>query len=90
MSGVASVLLQLLCMPYLLKRFDHARMYNVFMAIWPFCYVLMPGLNFIARAGLDEVTGEPTAAARMFIWMGIAGLLLTARTACLAYSCVYQ
>ena len=86
MSGVASVLLQLLCMPYLLRRFDHARMYNVFMAIWPFCYVLMPGLNFIARAGLDEITGEPTPAARTFIWMGIAGLLLTARTACLAYS----
>ncbi|KAI0736958.1 MFS general substrate transporter [Fomitopsis betulina] len=86
MSGVASVLLQLLFMPYLLRRFDHARMYNIFMAIWPFCYVLMPGLNFIARAGLDEITGEPTPAARTFIWMGIAGLLLTARTACLAYS----
>lgn len=86
MSGVASVLLQLLFMPYLLKRFDHARMYNVFMAIWPFCYVLMPGLNVIARAGLDEATGEVSDTAKAFIWMGIAGLLLTARTACLAYS----
>ncbi|KAH9934807.1 MFS general substrate transporter [Fomitopsis serialis] len=86
MSGVASVLLQLFFMPYLLRRFDHARMYNVCMAIWPFCYVLMPGLNIIARAGIDEATGEPSDAARAFIWMGIAGLLLTARTACLAYS----
>ncbi|PCH38263.1 MFS general substrate transporter [Wolfiporia cocos MD-104 SS10] len=85
-SGVVSVLLQLFCMPYLLRRFDHARTYNTCMAIWPFCYALMPGLNLIARGGLDPETGAPTPAARAFIWMGIAGLLMLARTACLAYS----
>jgi len=86
MSGAASVLLQLFCMPYLLRRFDHAKMYNFCMALWPFCYVLLPGLNIIARAGIEEATGEPSAAARAFIWMGIAGLLMLARTACLSYS----
>lgn len=86
MSGVASVLLQLFCMPYLLRRYDHAKMYNTCMAIWPFCYAFMPLLNIIATAGIDEATGQPSAAARAFIWMGIGGLLLLARTACLAYS----
>ncbi|CCL99154.1 uncharacterized protein FIBRA_01169 [Fibroporia radiculosa] len=86
MSGAVSVFLQLFCMPYLLRRFDHAKMYNFYMAIWPFCYIFMPGLNIIARAGLDPATGEPTPATRVFIWMGICGLLLLARTACLAYS----
>ncbi|KZT11407.1 MFS general substrate transporter [Laetiporus sulphureus 93-53] len=85
MSGAASVLLQLFFMPYLLRRFDHARMYNACMALWPFCYVLMPGLNLIARAGTADGV-VMNAGAKAMVWVGIAGLLGLARTACLAYS----
>ena len=43
-------------MPYLLRRFDHAKMYNACMGIWPYTYALLPGLNVIARWG--AVVGE--------------------------------
>lgn len=76
-------------MPYLLRRFDHAKMYNICMAVWPYAYVLLPGLNVIARMGAVDV-GEgvlgvagPTKA---LLWVGIYALLLMARCACLAFS----
>ncbi|KAI0928813.1 hypothetical protein AcW1_005945 [Taiwanofungus camphoratus] len=84
-SGAISAALQLFCMPYLLRRFDHARMYNFCMGIWPLAYALLPGLNLIARGGLDA-EGQITPTARAFVWIGIALLLGLARTACLAYS----
>ncbi|KAI0928815.1 hypothetical protein AcW2_004698 [Taiwanofungus camphoratus] len=86
-SGAISAALQLFCMPYLLRRFDHARMYNFCMGIWPLAYALLPGLNLIARGGLDA-EGQITPTARAFVWIGIALLLGLARTACLAYSWV--
>ncbi|KAI0094018.1 MFS general substrate transporter [Irpex rosettiformis] len=50
-SGAISAGLQLFFMPYLLRRFDHAKMYNTCMGIWPYTYALLPGLNVIARWG---------------------------------------
>ncbi|KAL6309000.1 MFS general substrate transporter [Sparassis latifolia] len=85
-SGVISVLLQLFCMPYLLRKVEHAKMYNFCMALWPYCYVLLPGLNLLARGGIDEATGQILPASRAFIWMGIAGLLSIAKVAGLAFS----
>ncbi|KAH8107026.1 MFS general substrate transporter [Cristinia sonorae] len=86
-SGAASGGLQLFFMPYLLRRFDHAKMYNFCMAIWPYCYVLLPGLNLIARAGtIDEVTGHVDPTTKTFLWLGIGCLLLLARSAGLAFS----
>lgn len=55
-SGSISAGLQLFFMPYLLRRFDHAKMYNTCMGIWPYVYALLPGLNVIARWG--AVVGE--------------------------------
>ncbi|KAI0807132.1 MFS general substrate transporter [Fomes fomentarius] len=87
MSGILSILLQLCCMPFLLRRFDNARMYNFCMGLWPFCFVLLPGLNIIARMGaLDPATGELAPAARALVWTGIGVILLIARAAALAYS----
>ena len=74
-------------MPYLLRRFDHAHMYNFCMGLWPFCFVLLPGLNFIARAGaLDVDTGSLAPSTSALLWLGISAILCFARTAALAFS----
>ncbi|KAI0079970.1 MFS general substrate transporter [Panus rudis PR-1116 ss-1] len=91
-SGVASACLQLFFMPYLLRRFDHAKMYNFCMGIWPYCYVLLPGLNLIARSGLDLQATDVTLSARVdpatkaLLWVGIGIILTLARSAGLAFS----
>lgn len=82
-----SIFLQLCCMPFLLRRFDHARMYNLCMGLWPFCFVLLPGLNILARMGaVDAATGEIAPATQALVWMGIGFIMLLARCAALAYS----
>ena len=77
-------------MPFLLRRFDHARMYNFCMGLWPFCFVLLPGLNLLARAGaLDAQTGALDPATHAFIWLGIGVILFLSRVAALSFSCVF-
>lgn len=76
-------------MPYLLRRFDHARMYNTCVAIFPYVYLCLPLLNLVARRG--AVVGEDGAVSvdartKALLWVGIGILLGMARTACLAFS----
>jgi len=84
-SGVISVLLQLFAMPKLLRTVDHAHMYNFCMGLWPYVWVLLPGLNLLARAGMDDA-GHMVPATRAIVWACIACLLSIAKVACLAYS----
>lgn len=76
-------------MPYLLRRFDHAKMYNTCVAIFPYAYLLLPTLNLIARSGAvpgaDGVLGV-TPGTKALLWLGIAALLGLTRIACLAFS----
>ncbi|THH33951.1 hypothetical protein EUX98_g221 [Antrodiella citrinella] len=85
-SGSASGCLQLFFMPYLLRRFDPAKMYNLCMAIWPYCYIFLPGLNLIAKSGTIDEAGQVDPATKAFLWMGIGGVLLLARSAGLSFS----
>lgn len=86
-SGCVSIFLQLFCMPYLLRRFDNARMYNFCMGLWPFCFVLLPGLNLLACLGAtDPVTGALDPATKTLVWMGICVILTISRAAALAFS----
>ncbi|KAH9854118.1 MFS general substrate transporter [Lenzites betulinus] len=86
-SGCISIALQMCCMPLILRRFDHARSYNFCMGLWPFCFVLLPGLNLIARWGaVDVTTGVLTPAARAAVWVGIGGIMCISRCAALAFS----
>ena len=85
-SGAASGGLQLFFMPYLLRRFDHAKMYNFCMAIWPYCYVFLPGLNLIARMGRLDEAGLVDPTTKALLWIGIGFILLLARSAGLAFS----
>ena len=75
-------------MPYLLRRFDHAKMYNFCMGIWPYSFVLLPGLNLIAQTGLmmegDGSILNPHA--KTLVWIGAGIVLASVRVACLAYS----
>ena len=86
-SGCVSIFLQLCCMPFLLRHFDHARMYNFCMGLWPACFVLLPGLNFLAAAGARDVqTGELAPATAAALWVAIGTILTISRVACLAFS----
>lgn len=86
-------------MPYLLRRFNHAKMYNNCMSIYPYVYAFLPALNVIARWGavVEEVAGAEegtvvsavvgvTPGTKALLWCGIGVLLGMARIACLAFS----
>ena len=94
-SGCISIFLQLCCMPYLLRRFDHAHMYNFCMGLWPLCFALLPGLNFLAAVGTTGVGAGPglgpgvwTLAPSTYalLWLAIGVIMLIARCAALAFS----
>ncbi|KAI0781048.1 MFS general substrate transporter [Trametes elegans] len=87
LSGFVSVFLQLFCMPFLLRRVDHARMYNFCMGLWPLCFVLLPALNLVARWGaLDPAAGELPPATLALVWLGVGVILTISRCAVLAFS----
>ena len=76
-------------MPYLLRRFDHAKMYNTCVAIYPYVYLLLPLLNVIARRGVvvsEDGVERVDPGTKTLLWLGIAILLGMARIACLAFS----
>lgn len=88
-SGAIAAGLQIFFMPYLLRRFDHAKMYNTCVAIFPYVYLLTPLLNLVARHGV--VVGEDgiesiTPGTKALLWVGIGILLGMARVATLAFS----
>lgn len=85
-SGTISICLQLFVMPFLLRRFNHAHIYNFCMSLWPYGFILMPGLNFIARTGVLDETGALHPVTKMLVWLGIVFLLCLTRVACLAFS----
>ncbi|KZP26910.1 hypothetical protein FIBSPDRAFT_1040411 [Athelia psychrophila] len=73
-------------MPYLIRTFNHAKMYNLCFWMFPFMFPLLAVLNLIARGGYDRTTGELSSHASAAIWVGIAIVMAMARFANLAYS----
>ncbi|KIM49270.1 hypothetical protein M413DRAFT_438445 [Hebeloma cylindrosporum] len=55
-AGISSILLQIILLPTLLVKVDHARLYNICMFFWPLTYLAVPLLNIIARRGVHETT----------------------------------
>ena len=72
-------------MPYLLRTFDCAKMYNFCMGLWPYTYAILPILNVIARSGVDEATGHLDTYHTAIVWTGIAIVLTLSRISFLAY-----
>jgi hypothetical protein len=58
------------------------------MALWPYTFLVLPILNLIARAGLDETTGELGTTVVALLWFCIAFVLMLSKVASLAYSYV--
>ncbi|KZP26906.1 MFS general substrate transporter [Athelia psychrophila] len=85
-SAVACLILQLMIVPYLIRTFNHAKIYNLCFWVFPFTFPLLAVLNLIARAGYDRTTGELSSQASAAIWVGIAIVMAMARIANLAYS----
>ncbi|KZP06320.1 hypothetical protein FIBSPDRAFT_876670, partial [Athelia psychrophila] len=85
-SGVLSVTMQLFLMPYILRTFDKAKMYNLCFCMYPLLFPIMSVLNIIARAGYDEATETLSAQATAAVWAGIALLLLMSRFAMMAFA----
>ncbi|KAF7983437.1 hypothetical protein HWV62_21695 [Athelia sp. TMB] len=84
-SGAISLGLQLMIMPYLIRTFNRAKMYNLCFWMFPFIFPLLAALNIIARLGFDETTGELSAHASACVWVGIAVALAMCRFANLAF-----
>lgn len=84
-SGAIGAAIQLCIMSYLLRTFDSAKMYCFCISIWPYTFLVLPILNLIARAGLDETTGELGTTTVALLWVGIAFVLMLTKVACLAY-----
>lgn len=85
-AGAIAASIQLCIMSYLLRTFDSAKMYNFCMSLWPYTFLALPILNLIARAGLDEITGELGTATVALLWVGIAFVLMLSKVASLGYS----
>ncbi|KZP23636.1 MFS general substrate transporter [Athelia psychrophila] len=85
-SGILLVLLQVIFMPWILRTFDKAKMYNLTMWLFLCLYPLLSVLNLIARSGYNAVTGEMDPAANAVLWAVIVLILIILRIANLGYS----
>lgn len=73
-------------MPTLLRTFDISKMYAFCMNLWPFTFIALPLLNFLARSGTDATTGLIDSQTQVQLWIGIALVLGISRVASLAFS----
>ncbi|KZP29862.1 MFS general substrate transporter [Athelia psychrophila] len=85
-SGLSAMTMELFFIPYILRTFDTAKMYNLCFCVYPLVFPIMAVLNVIARAGYDETTGTLSAQTTAAVWAGIALLLLMSRFAMLAFA----
>ncbi|KAI6043088.1 major facilitator superfamily domain-containing protein [Pisolithus marmoratus] len=84
-AGWLSSILQLFFMPYLLRKFECAKMYVFSMSVWPFVFFCFPFLNLIAYWGSAE-DGKVDAKIVVILWVGIAITLGLSKIGSLAYS----
>ncbi|KIM87578.1 hypothetical protein PILCRDRAFT_815139 [Piloderma croceum F 1598] len=85
-SGILAMLLQILLMPYLMRTFDKAKVYNFCMCLFPFMFIVLSMLNLIARRGYDEVTGVMNSHTTGLLWAGIALVLSMSRVVNLSFA----
>ncbi|KAF8551948.1 MFS general substrate transporter [Imleria badia] len=86
-AGTLAVFLRFFAMPYILRRFDYAKTYNVCMYIWPVAFGLLPFLNVFARAyppsSSDAVSVSASSA---LIWTGLLILLALSKIGAIPHS----
>ncbi|KAI9568452.1 major facilitator superfamily domain-containing protein [Boletus coccyginus] len=81
-AGALAVLLRLLAMPYILRRFDYAKTYNACMYIWPIAFGLLPFLNVLARAYPSSSSNSVSA----LVWTGLLTLLALSKIGAIPHS----
>jgi hypothetical protein len=87
-AGIASAVLQVVLMPYLLRTYPSVKIYNFAMSMWWPPFACLPLINLIARAGYDPSTGMAGARTLAILWVCLAGTILISRFGQLAYSSV--
>ncbi|KAJ7168240.1 major facilitator superfamily domain-containing protein [Mycena crocata] len=86
MSGAILAIFQLFLMPKLLATCNAANVYNTSMRMWPLTFVCVPFLNIIVRNGYHDDTGLVDPTVNVFLWIGIAVVLMCSRIAALAFA----
>ncbi|PPQ78552.1 hypothetical protein CVT25_011824 [Psilocybe cyanescens] len=88
-AGTSSILIQISCLPTLLIRVNHAKLYNICMFFWPAAYLALPLLNVIARRDIALGYNEQevlSPSALYAVWILIMAIMIMSRIGCLAYS----
>jgi hypothetical protein len=75
-------------MPYVLKRFNHFKLYDFFMNCWPFVFVGFPILHVVAKLAAEDTDGQLHANHTAELWLALAVVLAMSKLACLAYAYV--
>lgn len=73
-------------LPYLLRTFNKAKLYNFCMWMYPCLFVVLSTLNSVARSGYDEESGHVNAHTTGFIWAGLFLVLALGRIGGIAFS----
>jgi hypothetical protein len=88
-AGIMGTLLSVLVMPWVLKRWSPATVYQIVMACWPVSFAILPSLNHLARLNMGEFVGEEVRQRNLsLIWIGIMLSLAASKIACVAYGYV--
>ncbi|KAG8214321.1 major facilitator superfamily domain-containing protein [Butyriboletus roseoflavus] len=95
-AGTFAVLLRLVAMPYILRRFDYATIYNTCMYLWPITFAFLPLFNALApvQSEISPMIGTGTGmmmtttatASEAGIWIGLALVLALSKVAAIPYS----
>ncbi|KAJ4488469.1 major facilitator superfamily multidrug-resistance, DHA1 sub-family, partial [Lentinula aciculospora] len=80
-SGLTAAFFQLVLMPTLLRRVDHAKCYHFTIAVWPAVFLILPSLNLLAQT--NESLDDNASA---MLWTGICVVLVFARIGFLPYT----
>lgn len=82
-AGILSALFQIVFMPIALRNFSCTKLYKFCIGLWPFTFLLLPLLNWIASVDPDASANSHV---RQLLWLGIGLILAISRVGCLAFS----
>ncbi|KAF9058548.1 major facilitator superfamily domain-containing protein [Rhodocollybia butyracea] len=85
-SGLISATMQVFVMPVLLKRVEASKLYNIALSGWPISFATLPILNFIARRGLVQATGNLHLVSDIMLWATLVFIIAMSKIGGMAYS----
>ncbi|KAI5122039.1 hypothetical protein M0805_006024 [Coniferiporia weirii] len=86
-AGISSALFQIVFLPLFLRTVSCAKLYKFCMGLWPFTFLFLPPLSWLARARFGtSVANIDVYDERHALWLGIGIALALSRVACLAFS----